>query len=146
MRAIFEGKVKKLITGRLERDDKLPDALLEICKQHGVKSGWIFAIGAVSRISVMTYEQRKKAYSEPIEAEGDYEILSLTGNVSLVDDKEFLHLHVVAAELVEGKTEVIVGHLVSAKVFALEFVLLPIGDVGLKRALDEQTGLKLWQK
>jgi len=146
MRAIFEGKAEKLITGRLEKGDKIPDALLEICKQHGVKAGWIFAIGAISRIWVMTYEQRKKSYTDPIEAEGDFEILSLTGNISLLDDKGFLHLHVVAAELIGGREKFVVGHLVNAEVFALEFIIFPIAGVALERALDELTGLKLWKK
>lgn len=144
MRAIFEAQAGRLITGRLKKGDKLPDALLDVCKQKGVKAGWIFAIGAVSRISVMTYEQKKRAYTAPVEKVGDYEILSLMGSVSLLEDKEFLHLHVVSAEIGGDETKIVAGHLVGAEVFALEFVILPLDGVELSRRLDEPTGLKLW--
>lgn len=144
MRAIFEAKAGSAITGRLEKGDKLPDALLEVCKSKGIKAGWIFAIGAVSKISVMTYEQEKKLYTAPIEKAGDYEILSLMGNVSLLEGKEFLHLHVVSAEIKDEGTDILAGHLVGADVFALEFVILPIEGVQLRREFDELTGLKLW--
>lgn len=144
MRAIFEAKSGQIITGRLDRGDKLPDALLEVCKAKGVKAGWIFAIGAVSKISVMTYEQDRKEYTAPIEKQGDYEILSLMGNISILEGKEFLHLHVVSAQIGDRGTDIVAGHLVKAEVFALEFLILPMEGVELIRQLDEATGLKLW--
>jgi predicted DNA-binding protein with PD1-like motif len=40
---------------------------------------------------------------------------------------------------------VIAGHLVRARVFALEFVINAFEGVTLSRAADEKTGLFLWK-
>ncbi len=146
MKAIFEGRIgDRVITGRLERGDLLPDALLDVCRQKGVKAGWLFAIGAVSSIAITAYDQKEQRYVENIEASGDIEILSLAGNVSVLDGEPFLHLHVVAAKEEGGRTQPIAGHLVRAEVFALEFLILPVSGVALERFYDEPTGLKLWR-
>jgi len=147
MRAMFEGRIREgVVTGRLEKGDVLPDALLDVCREHGVRAGWLFAIGAVSSISITAYAQKGQRYLENVEASGDIEVLSLAGNVSLLDGEPFLHLHVVAAKEEDGQMQPIAGHLVRAEVFALEFLILPVSGVALERSYDELTGLKLWRR
>jgi len=145
MRAIFEGTQGKVVCGRLEKGDILPDVLLDVCRQKGIRAGWLLAMGAVSKLAVTAYDQKERKYLEPAEFEGDFEILSLMGNVSLLDGKEFLHLHVSAAEETADGVRVAAGHLVSAEVFALEFWIVPVEGVLLERADDDATGLKLWR-
>ena len=73
------------------------------------------------------------------------EILSLIGNISLKDDKPFVHAHITLADQ-EGRAWG--GHLAEGtKVFAGEFVIQEyLTEKPLVRHLDEETGLFLWDQ
>ena len=70
---------------------------------------------------------------------GDFEIASLTGNVSLSEGKPFLHLHVV---LGDAESQAWAGHLKEAEVLAAcEIILMPL-TAPLGRVVDPETGIK----
>jgi hypothetical protein len=71
------------------------------------------------------------------------EILSLMGNVSLKDDKPFVHAHITLAD---ARGVAMGGHLAEGTiVFACEFMIEEyISDRALVRYFDEKTGLFLW--
>jgi predicted DNA-binding protein with PD1-like motif len=69
-----------------------------------------------------------------------FEIASMTGNVSMADDKPVAHIHIVL-----GKSDFSIfgGHLVSGIVGpTCEIILLPL-ETQIKREKDEKTGLML---
>jgi predicted DNA-binding protein with PD1-like motif len=74
------------------------------------------------------------------------EILLLYGNISRRDDDLFAHLHISASYFENGRTTMIAGHLVSASVFACEFVLDAYDDLNPVRTFDEPTQLFLWDE
>ncbi len=130
------------IMGRLAKGSDLLGALEKCCRDAGVKLGEVRALGAVSLARVGYYHQVEQKYRF-IELRKPMEILSLIGNISLKDDKPFVHAHITLADK-DGQA--LGGHLAEGtEVFACEFVIQEyLTDKPLVRHLDEETGLFLW--
>ncbi len=138
------------VVGRLQRGDNLRDALLSIAASHDIHFASVSAIGAFTRASFCEYDQHAQRYLEPIAFDGGMEVLSLNGNLSVLDGAPFLHVHALCSKEVTGadghrRIETFGGHIVEAHVFALEFVIDGHGGEPLHRAHDDVTGLALWK-
>lgn len=137
---------KPYLTGRafmfsIHKGEDLLLAIQYFCHHHQVRCGLISAIGAVEKASFSVYDQKAKKYNK-INLDKELEILSLTGNVSLFDDKPMVHAHVAFSDS-EGKA--FGGHLVAGcKVFSSEvFIQELTGDVKVRK-LEKATQLPLW--
>ena len=127
--------------GRLETGSDLVGAIERFCAEQGVLAAQVTVIGAVRRASYAYYEQHDRRYRE-LGSETHHEIVGFTGNVSLRDDRPFLHAHATFADA-SGAT--VGGHLLpGCEVFAAEVMIRELGDVSLVRIHDEETGLALW--
>ncbi len=127
--------------GRLPHGGDLSEALETFCSGNNVRTAVFSLIGAVSKAVLGTYDQSQQVYAT-FTTEGDLEILSCTGNVSIKDDKPFVHAHVILAEE-GGKT--IGGHLFPGTIiFAGEAHILELIGPPLAREHDPVTGLMLW--
>lgn len=133
------------LMGRLEKGEDLLQALARICRDEKITLARLEAIGAVTGALVGYYDQEKREYrytSFP----GGREIVSLTGNVSLLDGEPMVHAHIALADR-EGR--VVGGHLGEGTVvFACEYLIEELetpDGAGLERSFDEATGLKLWR-
>jgi hypothetical protein len=101
----------------------------------------VTVIGAVRRARYAYYEQDDHRYLE-LESDTHHEIVGFVGNVSLRDDRPFLHAHATFADAA-GAT--VGGHLLrGTEVFAAEIMIREIVGVTLVRNPDEATGLALW--
>jgi len=98
-----------------------------------------YGIGAVLEAELAFYSLAKKKYIFK-KLEKPQEIVSLTGNIALVENKPFLHIHAVLANddfICSG------GHLKEAVVGATgEIYLFSLKDA-IERIFDEEIGLKL---
>lgn len=103
-------------------------ALLE---SLGAGCGTIQAIGALGEATVGGYDPDKGAYTTT-DLEGDYEILSLLGNISILDGERFPHLHVVLNDL---SFQVTGGHLFRGVVSATAEIYIQVlpGQVERRR-------------
>ncbi len=136
-----EYQIEKVFMGRLKKDEDLFLGLSKFLEEHGIKSGKIEGIGAVSEGKVGYYDQFKKKYCE-INIPEPMEVLSLLGNVSLKEGKAFPHCHIIFGN---SKGDVKGGHLLEGcKVFAFEFVVTEFDGAALVRGFDEETKLPLW--
>jgi predicted DNA-binding protein with PD1-like motif len=98
-------------------------------------------IGAVSFATLGAYDQKQQVYATFTQEE-PLEIVSCTGNVSLLDQDSVVHAHIILGNL-EGNT--IGGHLFSeTTIYAAEIDLQELTGKPLKRAHDHTTGLMLW--
>jgi predicted DNA-binding protein with PD1-like motif len=101
----------------------------------------VTVIGAVRRAAYAYYEQGDHRYLE-LASNTHHEIVGFTGNISLREDRPFLHAHATFADA-SGAT--VGGHLVrGCEVFAAEVMIREITGVSLVRVPDEETGLALW--
>ena len=137
---------KPYLTGRafmfsIGKGEDLLQAVQHFCHHHQVRCGLINAIGAVERATFGIYDQKAKKYNK-INIEKELEILSLSGNVSLFDDKPMVHAHIMFSDA-EGKAYG--GHLMGGtKVFSLEVFIQELTGDPKVRKLEKATQLPLW--
>jgi len=143
---VTESRAGRRIIGRLDRGADLFRSLLEICAQRHVRTGELRALGSLETVEVAEYDQAAKSWKPARIFSGGLEILNLTGNVSERDGQLALHAHASLMRDRDNGVEVLGGHVVSARVFALEFVLEAFDDVLLRRGVDAATGLPLWNE
>lgn len=137
---------KPYLTGRtflfnILKGEDLLQTLEEFCIHHSIECGFIQGIGAVEQATFSIYNQKEKKYTKITKNE-EMEILSLSGNVSLFDDRPMTHTHITLSDA-EGKTWG--GHLMAGtKVFAAEIFIQELTGDNKSRKKDKTTGLSLW--
>lgn len=134
--------IKKVYIGRFNKGDDIIEALENFMAQNKIKKGIINIIGAVQRATIGYYDQKKRKYVKK-KINLPMEILNISGNVSVKENKPFVHLHAVFSKK-NGTT--LGGHLLSPTiVFGGEFIIGHLKGKELIRQYDELTGLFLWQ-
>ena len=134
-------KPSRIFMGKIEYNSDLLDGLTGICTEKNIQLGKVEAIGSVKKARLGYYNQQEQKYhyidlSEPLE------IINLTGNISLKDDKPFIHAHV---SLSDSKGNAFGGHLVQGTiVFACEVIIYTFDGPEFRRCFNDETGLPLW--
>jgi predicted DNA-binding protein with PD1-like motif len=127
---------------RLPHGEDLLKTMEAFCEKHGIRNGVFSIIGAVTSVTLGSYDQKQQVYVTAKKEEA-LEIVHCAGNISLKDGKVFVHAHAVLAD---EKGETTGGHLFSdTKVFAGEMYVRELVGSPLERAYDETTGLYLWK-
>lgn len=124
---------------RLEKGEDLSEKLLEFCKEGNINTAVFNGIGAVLSAEIGFYNLETKEYGFK-NIETPHEIVSLTGNVILVDGNPFLHIHCV---LSNANFECFGGHLKTAVVGATCEIYLKKIDATIERKQNDEIGLKL---
>ncbi len=124
---------------RLERGESIISSITSFCKEESITAAMFNAIGALSSATLAFYKLDKKGY-ELKKLTSDHEISSLTGNISLVDNQVFAHIHCV---LSNNKFECVGGHLKEGTVGATCEIQLVKFDKRIERKMDESIGLNL---
>ena len=133
--------VKNTYLLRLEKGDDLLKTLTEVVKENNIKLATISGLGAVSRVIFGYYDQQDWEYNF-IEKKGQFEILSLNGNVSIKDGEPMVHAHIMLAD---DSGDAFGGHLAEGtEVFASEIEIQELDKADKVRKYDEDTGLTLW--
>ena len=136
----WEATAGRAFVGRLDTGSDLVQEIERFCAEHGIMAAQVTVIGAVRHASYAYYEQDDHRYRE-LSSATHHEIVGFVGNVSLRDDKPFLHAHATFADA-DGAT--VGGHLLSGcEVFAGEVMIRELGGVSLVRQPDAETGLAL---
>ncbi len=136
-------EIKEVLVGRLQRGDDLLEVLTGLCKTLNLRLGKIQGIGAVERARLGFYDQGSKEYGYR-EFDLPMEILSLTGNISLLNGEPMLHAHIT---LGTEDGQAFGGHLApGTRVFAFEYTIEVMEGAELHRCTDDPTGLLLWDR
>ena len=126
---------------KLEKDSDLLDSLTTYAEENNIQAAEINFIGAVQSAKVLYFNQEKKKYDEHIMNQ-PYEVLSGIGNISILDNKPFVHVHVVLADST-GKAYG--GHLdKGTKVWLIEAFIHEVESKNLVRKFDENICLNVW--
>ena len=137
----WEATAGRAFVGRLETGSDLVEGIERFCAEQGITAAQVTVIGAVRRARYAYYEQDDHRYRE-LESATHHELVGFVGNVSMRDDRPFLHAHATFADA-DGAT--VGGHLLAGcEVFAAEVMIRELGGVALVRQPDAQTGLALW--
>ena len=133
-------KVDDKIFVSIDKGEFVNQSLLNVAEKEGLNSGWLNGLGAISNIEIGYWDIEEKIYVKKTFNE-DYELLSLIGNVSLVDNKPFIHTHI---SFSDTKFRVYGGHLFDAKVIAAAEFCIFTSEYHLHRKLNCDIGLSLW--
>lgn len=105
-----------------------------------IRSGSISGIGAIGELTLRFFNPQTKAYEDKTFRE-QMEISNLTGNISTMDEKTYLHLHITVGR---NDYSALAGHLLAATLNgAGEFVVENYGEQ-VKRVYNPDLGLNIY--
>ena len=137
----YEVGAARGFVGRLDTGSDLVGEIERFCAEQGVVAAQVTVIGAVRQARYAYYEQSDRRYRE-LGSQTHHEIVGFTGNVSLKEDRPFLHAH---ATFADAAGDTVGGHLLrGCEVFAAEVMIREMSGASLIRMPDEETGLALW--
>ena len=136
---------------RLDKGEEVCAKLLELAEKENIRLASVSGIGASGDVTLGVFNPRIREYKS-VRYEGDYEIASLTGNLSRQDGKPYLHLHAVIGDptdkfewhhIPSGVTYS--GHLNAAVVSATCEMVITVINGYVDRRFDENIGLNLFK-
>ena len=123
----------------LAKGDEVMSGLTDFARQNKVTSASFTAIGAFSRATVAWFDDGRKEF-KLIPIEQQVELVSMIGDIALVNDQPAVHTHVAVASsdgTVRG------GHVINAFVFPTLELFMTVYPTPLHKESDKATGLKL---
>jgi predicted DNA-binding protein with PD1-like motif len=126
---------------RLEAGDDILASLEAACHEHGIQNAEVTGIGSVESPTLAHYRKDTKHFTERA-FDGIYEIISLTGNVGLVDGKPVAHCHIAISD---DQMQVWGGHLKAGACSATVELVVRRLDSDYSKQFDQAIGLKLWR-
>lgn len=124
---------------RLNKGEEIVETLKVFCKENNIRLGWINGIGAINSATIGLFETEPKKYIST-DLKGEFEISSLSGNISTMNGEVYLHIHATVSD-VEHKTYG--GHLNAAVISATGEVIIGVIDGVVERAFNDEIGLNL---
>ena len=136
--------VQKVHYIKFEKDQLLLESLTDYAKKNNIRTAEISFIGAVQNVNVMYMNQENKKYDKHT-FDGGHEVLNGLGNISILDDEPFVHVHMTVAD---KKGNAFGGHLdEGTKIWLIEAVIKqPIFfGKGIERHFDDELCLSVWK-
>jgi predicted DNA-binding protein with PD1-like motif len=124
---------------RFEVGEKLPESLVDLARRLGIASGSLSGIGGVRNVVLAYFDLQAREYVT-FDVPGIVELVSLTGNVSLVNGQPFWHLH---ASVADREGNVKAGHLVTLEVAITAECWIERASKMQQRKRDDYSGLNL---
>ena len=124
----------------LQTGDEIIESITNVLKEEKIYSGMINGIGAINQVELGFYNLEFKKYKKE-SFNNDYELTSLMGNIALKDEVPFVHIHI---NMSDDNFKVLGGHLFSAVTAASVEVIILLNNQSIKRKLDQNVGLYLW--
>jgi len=134
---VFRGNGGYLI--RLERGEEVHESLTAWAETAGCEGAVVNGLGAVEDVELGFYHRDRREYERRVE-KGPLELLSLTGNLSMVGGRPLLHAHVV---LMRDDFSVAGGHLFRARIAVTGEIAVSRTDLRLTRRMNDDVGLPL---
>ncbi|NPV62129.1 MAG: DNA-binding protein [Methanotrichaceae archaeon] len=135
-----EFKVGRVLLSRLDHGEEMVAQIVDLAEKNDIRTGVFTIIGALCRAELAFYDQAAHRY-QTIKVDRPAEIVSCIGNISMRDERPFVHAH---ATLSDSLGNVVGGHLSSGTVFAAEIFLQELSGEPLIRRHDPITDLYLW--
>ena len=119
--------------------ENLFEGIMRCAQAANLKSASISGLGALDDVTVAYYNMETKSYQTKL-FHGIYELVSLNGNIAVLDGKHFIHIH---AAIGDDKYQIFGGHIMDATVGpSAEITVIPLSSE-IQRKYDDRTGLKL---
>ena len=136
-----ESKRVRRVVGRLEEGEECVQQLTDFCIEHDIRAAEVRAVGRLGAVEVVRFDPDADEYRPVFEGRGDFDLLSLQGNVATMGDEIVVRLQAVLSADGPVSPQLVTGQLRSGRAVEFEFVLEVYDDLELERRLDAQTGL-----
>lgn len=124
---------------RFVKDEELMEGIKKFCDKEGIQSAFFHGLGACSYLNLAAYNLNKTQYNAK-EFNESLEIANLVGNVALIDNETFVHMH---GTFSRHDLNAIAGHVLKVVISATCEIQLTKFDLKMERVHDENIGLKL---
>lgn len=124
---------------RIDRGDEVVSTLKTFCTDQHITLGAVTAIGATNRATIGLFNTETKQY-QSTELTGDFEITSMTGNITTMNGEVYLHLH---ATLSDAHYHTFGGHLNAAFISGTCELIIDVIDGACDREFSDAVGLNL---
>ncbi len=128
------------IAVRLDKNDEITECVMNVAKAEKISAGTVSGIGATDNFTVGVFNTESKEY-EKYFFDTNHEITNLSGNISTMNNEEYVHLHITCA----GKNASIVGgHLLKGVISLTGEIVITVSDGKIDRKRDETIGINKW--
>lgn len=134
-------RFKNKIVARIDKEEEILEKIKEIALKENIKLASISALGAINDFTVGVFKVDEKKYYSNV-FKGIFEIVSLTGTISTMNNEVYTHIHMSAGN---ENGEVFGGHLNRAMVSATCEMVIDVIDGEVDRYFDEEVGLNLFK-
>jgi len=124
----------------LANGDNINKTFESFAEVKGVGCAWLNGIGALENPEIGYYSLEDKAYHRKT-FQGEYELTSLIGNITLKEGKPFSHTHITFSDT---EFRVFGGHLFNANITAAGEFIMQFGNDEINREMNAEIGLPLW--
>ena len=124
----------------IDKNEYVNTSLLKVCEENNIKFAWINGIGAIFDPEIGYFDIHSKDYKKKI-FNGDFELVSLMGNITYKEGKPFIHTHIT---FTDTSFNAFGGHLFDCKISAAGEFIITVGDEKIFRSHNEDIGLFLW--
>lgn len=124
---------------RIDKDEQIVESIKKACQIKKIKTGYIFGIGASSELTVGLFKTKEKEFLKK-EFKGEYEITSINGNITEMNNKIYLHLHITFSDKDFNSYG---GHLVEAVVSGTCELIITNLKGKVTRFFSNEVGLNL---
>lgn len=131
----------KYVLLRLDENEELINSVAKFTAENKITAGIFTGIGSAKELVCSYYNISTKQFEDHILSE-NIEIVSLTGNIAILDDKHLIHAHGVFSK---KDFSTIGGHVKKLIISATCEITLHILEGRLVRKKDLVTGLNLLQ-
>lgn len=128
-------RFKDTIILRLDPLDEILKSIEEVIVKENIILAEVNGLGATNKFTIGRFDLDKLEY-EKYSFTGSYEISSLHGNVTTMNDKPYLHLHIVCGTK-DGVT--VSGHLNEAYISVTSEIFIRIIDGKVDREKNKDT-------
>lgn len=126
---------------RFDMHEEIIEGILRYASEEKVPAAIFSVIGACKEVTLSYYNLREKRYID--KTFSDLEIVSVTGNMGMMEGKPIIHAHGVFSD---KNYTTFGGHIKQIIISATGEVTLKKLTGELNRAFDETTGLNLLRK
>lgn len=137
----------RVFMGTLTDDADVHASLNEVAEKHEIQTATFNLLGGLREVEFRAFDFDSQQRKTPLHFKRALEIVAGHGTIAMLDNKPHIHLHLaVAYQDSESPNEIVVlaGHVTKAIAFAIEFTLTAYDGNPVHRAMDEGTGLMLW--
>lgn len=134
-------RIENTVVVRLDPGDDIVTELLVIAEKETIALGTISGLGAVNECELGLFDVETKKYHSNIFRNQNFEIVSLIGNLSMMDNEHYLHLHMAIGD-VNG--HVFGGHLNRGIISATGEIIITIIPGNVTREFSDTIGLNIF--